>query len=212
VHCNPFSAQKEDNAMNLKYAVLILLLLLVQWGEAVAVREVKLSGTWQLVKQGSPAREVQVPGIANNPAKMDTGPVRLRKEVELPAGDWSHATLLLKGARFNPKVYINGAPVSSVAGGMAPTTHPLVHAAVKPGSKVLLEVELMSLADMSEKNASYIPSADHWRSNVSSMLWDDVVLQLHGFARIDRMIPFTDLQADKPTSMSTRKNFPMGRK
>ncbi len=159
--------------------------------------QIDLNGTWKAGKKGAYSKTVQVPGIVNNPAEMDEGPVWLKKEIKLPAGEWSHATLLLKGARFNPKVYINGELVSSVAGGMGPTFHPLSHTEIEPGNTVVLEIELMSLADMSDENASYIPTADHWRSNVSSMLWDDVVLQLHGIARIDRMIPFTDLQADQ---------------
>ena len=156
--------------MNLNYAILILTVMFVQWSAALTVQEINLSGTWAAGKPDAYSKNVQVPGIVNNPAEMDEGSVWLRREVKLPAGDWSHANLLLKGARFNPKVYVNGEQVSSVAGGMAPTTHSLGHVAVKPGGKIVLEIELMSLADMTEKNASYIPTADHWRSNISSML------------------------------------------
>ena len=46
-------------------------------------------------------------------------------------------------------------------------------------------------------DASYIPVADQWRSNISSSLWNDVVLKLHGDLRIDRIIPFIDFNNGK---------------
>jgi len=117
-----------------------------------------------------------VPGIINDPAQIDKGPVWLKRQIALPEGDWETVSVLFKGARYNPAVYINGDRVSFREGGMGPRSHYLKHADLRPGNTITLEVELMSLADMSEDNASYTPVADHWRSSVSAYLWDDVVL------------------------------------
>jgi hypothetical protein len=157
-----------------------------------------LDGVW-LAKDasGTYSREVDVPGIINDPAKMDDGSVWLKREVLLPEGDWETVSVLFKGARFNPVVYLNGDRVSFREGGMGPRTHYLEHPDLRPGNRVTLEVELMSLADMSEDNASYIAVADHWRSSISAFLWDDVVLSFHKGAAIDRMIPFTDIREAK---------------
>ena len=138
-----------------------------------------------------------VPGIVNDPAKIDESSVWLKREIQLPEGNWTRATLNLKGARFNPKVYINGELVSSQKGGMAPTRHLMNHKDIKPGNLVKLEIELASLKDMSRENASYIPTADHWRSNVSSMIWDDIELFLHGNTMIERMVASQSLMDDK---------------
>lgn len=161
------------------------------------VQSLNLNGFWEVGTRNNYDRKKLVPGIVNDPAKIDESSVWLRREIKLPAGHWTKATLNLKGARFNPKVYINGELVSSQKGGMAPTRHFLNHSDVRPGNNVIIELELASLKDMSDENASYIPKADHWRSNVSSMIWDDIELFLHGDAVIERMIPFTNLQEDK---------------
>jgi beta-galactosidase len=137
------------------------------------------------------SRVVEVPGIINVRRRW------LKREVVLPGGNWETVSLLFKGARYNPAVYVNGDKVSFREGGMGPRTHYVEHADLRPGNKVTLEVELMSLADMSEDNASYTPIADHWRSSISAYLWDDVVLQFHRGVAINRMIPFTDIHEDK---------------
>jgi beta-galactosidase len=165
---------------------------------AEIVEPLVLNGEWAVSDSGGAyTRQVSVPGIVNDPAEMDDGPVWLKREVFLPSGEWTHASLLLKGARYNPAIHVNGDKVSFKKGGMGPRTHYLKHPDLKPGNRVTLEIELMSLADMSEDNASYTPKADHWRSSISAYIWDDVVLRFHGGAAIDRMIPFTDIHGDQ---------------
>jgi hypothetical protein len=155
---------------------------------------VNLEGHWFAKDaSGRYTRSVKVPGIINDPAQIDEGAVWLKRQIVLPEGDWETVSLLFKGARYNPAVYINGDRVSFREGGMGPRRHYVNHADLRPGNTITLEVELMSLADMSEDNASYTPVADHWRSSVSAYLWDDVVLHFHKGVAIDRMIPFTDI-------------------
>lgn len=165
---------------------------------SAAPASVQLGGQW-LTKDatGSYVVPVKVPGVINDPAHIDEGAVWLKRQLTLPEGDWETVSLLFKGARYNPAVYINGDRVSLREGGMGPRTHYLKHADLSPGNTITLEVELMSLADMSEDNASYTPIADHWRTSVSAYLWDDVVLHFHKGAAIDRMIPFTDIHKDR---------------
>lgn len=165
---------------------------------ASGIQPLSLNGEWKARDEaGVYSRVVEVPGIINDPAKMDEGPVWLKREVVLPGGNWETVSLLFKGARYNPAVYVNGDRVSFREGGMGPRTHYIEHADLRPANKVSLEVELMSLADMSEDNASYTPIADHWRSSISAYIWDDVVLQFHRGVAINRMIPFTDIHEDK---------------
>lgn len=158
---------------------------------------IKLGGQWHAKdSNGRYTRSVKVPGIVNDPSQIDEEAVWLKRQIALPEGDWETVSVLFKGARYNPAVYINGDRVSFREGGMGPRTHYLKHADLRPGNTITLEVELMSLADFSEDNASYTPKADHWRSSVSAYLWDDVVLHFHKGAAIDRMIPFTDIHKD----------------
>ena len=65
---------------------------------------------------------------------------------------------------------------------------------VRPGSTIQLEVSLKSLKDIDIDDASRISEADWWRSNVSSCLWDDVVIRLHKGCRINRLITYPDMQ------------------
>ena len=152
-------------------------------------QEISLDGTWELGPNREYGPGVQVPGLCGDPARMSSGVLWLRRRVELPAGAWTDATLVLKGARFCPSVYVNGEQVSQRQGGMAPTMHPLRSEAVRPGNTITLEIALDSLADMDAGDASRIPVADHWRSNISSCLWDSVKLRTHGRARIARVLP-----------------------
>jgi hypothetical protein len=117
--------------------------------------------------------------------------------VELPQGAWTDATLTLNGARFCPAVYVNGGKVSESPGGMTVTTHLLKSPHVAPGESILLEIALKSLEDVDAHDASRIPEADRWRSNLSSCLWDNVTLRLHGPARITRLIPSSNLAEDQ---------------
>lgn len=130
---------------------------------------------------------------------MSPGYVWYRRQVNLPAGGWTHSTLLLKGAGFCPQVYVNGDIVSESQLGMTWTCHELDHPSIKPGGSVGLEIALRPLDKIPDGDASRIPEADRWRSNISSCLWDDVVLRVHGPALIKKVNPWSDFQADKLT-------------
>ena len=151
---------------------------------------VLLNGEWKSGFSRNYTLTGKVPGIPIDPSRMSDEKLWYKKELVLPKGDWQWATLELKGARFAPEVYINGQMVSEQNGGMAPTFHLLKHQAVQPGNTVTIEIALESLKNISPTDASFIPPADQWRSNVSSGLWDDVVLHLHGVVSIDRIVPF----------------------
>ncbi|MBX3735563.1 MAG: hypothetical protein KF715_02645 [Candidatus Didemnitutus sp.] len=120
---------------------------------------------------------------------MSPATVWLRRQVRLPTGDWNRAVLRLKGARFAPEVWVNGERVSGAAGGMAPTEHELPASQLAPGGAVKLEVALRSLRDLDPADASAVPVADRWRSNISSGLWDSVELHLYRDARLVRLLP-----------------------
>ena len=158
-----------------------------------AQEKISLNGIWQLGEGRNYTEETIVPGIATDPAKMNEQTLWYKKEITLPKGNWTNATLELKGARFSPEVFVNGISVSKKNGGMAPTFHLLKGKEIKPGGKVTMEIALSSLKDISPQDASHIPPADQWRSNISSCLWDDVVLHLHGNLRIEKIIPATDI-------------------
>lgn len=148
--------------------------------------EMSLNGTWEYGLEREYSGVTEVPGVVLDTRKLIDESLWYRREVSLPTGDWNNAVLELKGARFRPKVYVDGNLVSEKEGGMARTFHNLP--SVKPGDKVLLEIELTSLKNTPKEDASYIPGVDQWRSNVSSCLWDDVVLHLYKDARVDRLI------------------------
>lgn len=131
-----------------------------------------------------------MPGIAADPTRKNDGRLWYRREVTLPEGRWTAATLELCGARFRPEVFVNGVSVSRAEGGMAPTLHPLTSRDVRPGRRIVLEIALESLADVPQEDASYIPVADQWRSNNSSGLWDDVNLHFHYDATIGGIVLF----------------------
>ena len=164
-------------------------------GTSFASERVSLNGQWEIGSERTYDRRAMVPGIATNPEVMNDGDLWYRREVELPDGDWDSAVLVLKGARFAPRVFVDGALVSSAEGGMTQTEHLLRSEGVYPGNTVTIEVALTSLADLSEQDASYIPIADHWRSNVSSSLWDDVELHVFKGARLTRVRPISDTEA-----------------
>jgi hypothetical protein len=152
-----------------------------------------LNGKWEMGFDKLYDREVIVPGIHIDPSVINPKRLWYRKSIELPEGNWKNATLELKGARFRPEVYINGSSIGTREGGMAPVFIELKHPQIIPGETVTIEIALASLKEVPETDASYIPVADQWRTNVSSGLWDDIVLHLHGNARIRRIIPFTRL-------------------
>ena len=141
--------------------------------------------------------EVLVPAVTEPSDSIGKTKIWFKKEITLPGGEWSYATLILKGARFNPEVYINSDIVSHQEGGMATTVHHLSHNAIKPGNKVCIEIALSPLGTIKESNASYIPKADQWRTNISSCIWDDIELRTHNNAFIEAVIPYYDIDKDE---------------
>lgn len=149
-----------------------------------------LNGVWDMGNNQHYTKQVNVPGIHNDPTVIPDQSLWYKKEITLPKGQWNRVTLELKGARFRPEVFVDGISLGAQEGGMAPLFFPLKHKNIKPGGNITLEIALASLKQVPESDASYIPVADQWRSNVSSFLWDDVVLHFHKDVRIDRIIPF----------------------
>ena len=165
--------------------------------DSKSIFTISLNGVWDMGTGRNYNQKVTVPGIHTDPTMMNPEKLWYKKEVVLPDGIWKFATLELRGARFSPEVYVNGNIVSKANGGMAPTFHLLKQVDVKPGEKIVLEIALTSLKDLQETDASYIPRADQWRSNISSCLWNDAVLKFHGNYRIDNIIPFIDYNSQK---------------
>lgn len=161
------------------------------------VPDLSLNGVWEAGLDRNYTFSVVVPGITLDPSRMTDGKLWYKRTIHLPEGDWSNATLVLLGARFAPAVYVNGFKVSQKNGGMAPTFHLLKHKSVVPGKAITIEIALTSLRDLSERDASYIARADHWRSNISSSLWDDVYLHFHADSRIQRLVPYYDTNKKK---------------
>lgn len=164
------------------------------WDDMRIAQEIILDGFWEAGTDRRYDRAVRVPGLAGDPRKMQDGTLWYRRRVSLPPGGWTHATLILNGARFCPAVHINGRLVSACPGGMTVTTHLLRHEDVRPGGEISLEIALKSLRDVDPGDASRIPEADLWRSNISSCLWDTVRLRVHGPARLTRIIPFPSVE------------------
>jgi hypothetical protein len=157
-------------------------------------QQINLNGTWKFGVNRKYNKEVEVPGIVTDPTQFNENKIWYKREVRLPEGDWSYGTLQLSGARFAPQVYIDGVLASKKNGGMAPTFHFLKSNHIKPGKSIIIEIALSPLNNLPESDASYIPEADHWRSNISSYLWDDVVLKFHNGIKISRLIPFYDIE------------------
>lgn len=167
-----------------------------------AQESISLNGKWLMGERHTYTSEVNVPGIHCDPTKMNDDTLWYKRKIVLPDGNWTYATLELKGARFAPQIFVDGISVSRANGGMAPTFHLLKSKKVKPGKSITLEIALTSLKELPQEDASYIPETDHWRSNISSSLWDDVVLHLHGDQRIGTVIPKAD-----PTSKMLSVDF-----
>lgn len=147
-----------------------------------------LDGPWC-----SSGRTVMVPGPMGDPAC--SAPASLTRRIRLPEGEWSRAWLELDGARWCPRVTVNGSEVSSSSGGMAPLVLPLEHADVKPGAEIELGINLAAADDVSLDDASRLPNADRWRARRASGLWDSVRLRLTGPERIARLAPYTERTA-----------------
>ena len=150
---------------------------------------VPLNGKWEAGFSRKYTKTVRVPGIPFDPSTIHEDCLWYRKVITLPKGRWSSATLELKGARFRPSVYVDGKLAGESEGGMAPVFFKLNGGQIKPGKRIELEISLASLKNVPATDASWIPETDQWRSNISSCLWDDVILHLHGSAEICRLIP-----------------------
>mgnify|MGYP002623054679 CR=1 FL=1 len=153
-----------------------------------------LNGPWLMGEGRIYSQTVSVPGIHTDPTQMNVDTLWYKRQVTLPHGKWKYATLELKGARFAPEVYVNGERVARSDGGMAPTFHLLRSKAVQPGKTITLEVALTSLKTLPSTDASRIAVSDHWRSNISSSLWDDVLLHTHGEVRVEKIVPVSDTE------------------
>jgi len=157
-------------------------------------QKISLNGKWQFGIERNYNKEVTVPGVVTNPMQFSPDKIWYKKELILPCGDWDYAILELHGARFSPEVYINNELVSRISGGMAPTFHLLKNEKLRPGGNINLEIALSSLKNLSDTDASYIAKADHWRTNISSYIWDDVCIRFCKSVNINRLIPTYDLQ------------------
>ena len=158
---------------------------------------VLLNGEWQTGLSRKYTDVAVVPSINMDPEKVADASVWFKREVVLPEGDWNGAVLELKGARFRPKVYVNGKPVGSSEGGMIRTLIPL--SGLISGTTITLEIELASLKDVPKEDSSYIPGVDQWRSNCSSCLWDDVVMHFYKDAWSDRILTFYNKEKSEAT-------------
>ncbi|MBR5924626.1 MAG: glycoside hydrolase [Bacteroidales bacterium] len=161
--------------------------------------DISLNGVWEYGFNREYSGFGEVPGLHVSASEAGPGPLWYRRSVRLPDGDWTDACIELKGARFRPAVYVNGALMSRSEGGMAPTVHKIDCAAVRPGAEIVLEVELQSLKDVPREDASWIPTVDQWRSNCGSCLWDDVILHTYRGGRIDRVLTWYDSGTGKAT-------------
>lgn len=161
------------------------------------VHDLNLNGEWQIGTDRHYTSITIVPSIATDPSQINEGKLWYKRIIQLPKGNWTRATLVLNGARFSPEIYVNGEKVSQKNGGMTRTCFLLNHKDVMPNKSITLEIALTSLRDLSPNDASYIPKADQWRSNVSSSLWDDVYIHFHNDKYIQRLVPYYDI--DKKT-------------
>lgn len=168
---------------------LALLAFLLSPLHLFAGETLSLNGSWEYGIAREYCGTTAVPGLVLDPTVPGPAPLWYRRTVTLPEGTWTDAELELKGARFRPRVYVDGTLVSAAEGGMTRTLHRLTGTQVRPGTTIVLEIELASLKDVPREDASYIPEVDQWRSNCSSCLWDDVVLHLYHGARVDRVLP-----------------------
>ncbi len=155
-----------------------------------------LNGEWDVGFNRQYTKRAKVPGLVTHPGEISKDTLWYRKKITLPSGNWEHVSLELMGARFSPSIFVNGDWVASENGGMAPISVLLDHPGVTPDADIIIEIALLSLNAMPDTDASKIPPADLWRSNVSSLLWDDVVLRLHGRAWFKRVISWADIDDD----------------
>lgn len=157
---------------------------------------VNLNGHWEWGYKRDYRFRTKVPGLITDPTKQNKDSIWLRRFVQLPRGTWDNAFIELKGARFNPSIYINGTKVISSTGGMAPIKKNIEHIDIRPGNIVMIEISLAPLEKVSKNDASRIPDADLWRSNVSSCIWDDILLYLYSGAAIKTIIFQSEIVKD----------------
>lgn len=155
-----------------------------------------LNGQWEIGIDRIYEGTADVPGLPFPANEIAEGYVWYRREIVLPDGDWKRATLELKGARFYPEVYVNGVKVSQAVGGMTVTHHLLEHEEVRPGNQITVEICLAPLDKVPRTDASIVSEADLWRSNLTSHLWDDVILRVHGNVRVDEIVPLYHQEDD----------------
>ncbi len=172
------------------------ILFVVLTASLQAQETISLNGQWLMGEGRKYTQTVTVPGVHTDPTKMNSDTLWYKRTMTMPRGKWTHATLELKGARFAPAIYVDGRLVARSEGGMAPTFFELGKV-LKPGRSHTIEIALTSLAQLAKTDASYIPETDHWRSNLASCLWDDVLLHLHGGQRVANVI--TDADTDRKT-------------
>ncbi|MFW5803512.1 MAG: glycoside hydrolase [Verrucomicrobiota bacterium] len=147
-----------------------------------------LNGVWECGHERRYDRTANVPGLIDDPRKSSPATVWLKRSIQRP-DKARYATLVLKGARFAPEVYVDGRRQSSTEGGMAPTRHMLD--LNETDTTFALEIALQPLDRLDTQDASRIPGADAWRSNLSSCVWDDVELFFRGPAYIERLYTYT---------------------
>lgn len=173
-----------------------------------SAQEVLLNGIWQRALQDAhPLAQqydttVTVPGFQTSTTTITKTSCWLRRTITVT--DTRPASLTLNGARFAPTIYLNGKLVAQAAGGMAPITVLISKDQWLPNAENVLEVKLTGLGALDPKDASFVPYADHWRSNVGACIWDDVVLRWHhadASASITRVVPAVD---------SSLRNFTLG--
>ena len=119
-----------------------------------------LNGKWETGLNRNYTDESNVPGLIYSACEPIKGTLWYKRDITIPDGDLTRASLVLYGARYMPKVYVNGKYVSSSNGGLTVTRHFLDSADVKPGNTVTLEIELASFTDTPDTDASKLPEAD----------------------------------------------------
>ncbi|MBC8034006.1 MAG: glycoside hydrolase [Chitinophagaceae bacterium] len=198
---------------NIQLKLLLVILSSMCWAIAYsqADRTISLNGKWSYGFNRIYDSTGFVPGLVVSPKVINSDTLWYRKEVSLPTGEWSGAILTLKGARFNPVVLIDRVRVAAAKGGMAPLSI-LLDSLCLLRRSFLLEIGLAPLDKMEADNASKIPEADLWRSNVASCLWDDVFIRCYKDVAFKRLFVYADT-ADKAviTYQLTPSGHPGGR-
>ncbi|MGA2497903.1 MAG: hypothetical protein ABSH20_09185 [Tepidisphaeraceae bacterium] len=153
------------------------------------VKTLSLDGEWEVGANRQYNAAGNVPGVPFDPAHEASGTAWYRRVVQLPEGQWTHATLLLRGARWRPVVYVNGRELHRCEGGMAPIRLLLAGDDLRPGQAVRMEIELAALGSVDAADASWLPPGERWRTNLAAGLWDSAELRCHGPSRIVRVVP-----------------------